>query len=160
MTNPTAATTPHRATGRDQALLADIPMQMVAAWNRGDADAFAAPFTDTADFVAFEGTHLRGREEIAAFHRQIFATVVKGSRIAATVRFVRAVAPDVAVVHAAAEITLAGHSEPSPGRLSMQLFVVTRGADGTWQVEAMENARQLTLERQALLDAHDAAQGA
>jgi uncharacterized protein (TIGR02246 family) len=135
--------------------LAQIPHKMAKAWNGGDADAFASPFSATADFIAFEGTHLEGRDAIAAFHRQIFATVVKGSRIAATVRFVRAVAPDVAVVHAAAGVTLAGHTEPSPGRLSMQLFVVVRGAGGTWQVEAMENARQLTLERQAMLDAYD-----
>ena len=68
-------------------------------------------------------------------------------------RFVRAVAPDVAVVHAAADVTLAGHRAPSPGRRLMQLFVVTRGTDGTWQVEAMQNARQLTLAHQAMLDA-------
>ena len=133
--------------------LASIPLGMAEAWNCCDADAFASRFSSTADFIAFEGTHLEGRDAIAAFHREIFATVVKGSEIAATVRFVRAVAPDVAVVHAAADVTLAGHTAPSPGRRSMQLFVVTRGADGTWQVEAMQNARQLTLAHQAALDA-------
>jgi hypothetical protein len=36
---------------------------------------------DGADFVAFEGTHLKGRQELASFHRPIFGTVVKGSRL-------------------------------------------------------------------------------
>jgi uncharacterized protein (TIGR02246 family) len=45
-----------------------IHQRMIDAWNAGDAEAFAAPFTDNADFVAFEGTHLKGRREIASFH--------------------------------------------------------------------------------------------
>ena len=107
--------------------LASIPLGMEEAWNCCDADAFRVALRAAPPIsIAFEGTHLEGRDAIAAFHREIFATVVKGSEIAATVRFVRAVAPDVAVVHAAADVTLAGHRAPSPGRRSMQLFVVTR----------------------------------
>jgi uncharacterized protein (TIGR02246 family) len=130
MANSTPATTPGPATERDEALLADIPMQMVAAWNRSDADAFAAPFTDTADFVAFEGTHLRGREEIAAFHRQIFATVVKGTDLEGGVRFVRLLEADRAVIHSWVRYTnLPGVQPPTPGRDSMQLFVATNVPD-------------------------------
>jgi len=40
-----------------------------------DALAVAAPFTDDADFVVFEGTHLKGRQQIASFTQQIFDTV-------------------------------------------------------------------------------------
>jgi uncharacterized protein (TIGR02246 family) len=139
---------------RDVADLAGIPLGMADAWNRGDAEGFAARFSETADFIAFEGTHLKGRDEIVAFHQHIFATVVKGSRLDPTVRFVRLISPDVAVIHSAVEITLAGHDRPSPGRKSMQLYVALR--DGaTWYAEAMENARQLTLECQAMLDAYD-----
>jgi len=138
----------------DVAALTNIPLLMAEAWNRCDAEGFAAPFSRTADFIAFEGTHLSGREEIAAFHRQIFATLVRDSRLEVTVRFVRSLRTDVAVVHSAVRVTLAGHEQPSPGRTSMQLFTVLRRAVG-WRVEAMENARQLTLERQATLDAYD-----
>ena len=126
---------------------------MVAAWNRGDADAFAAPFTDAADFVAFEGTHLQGRDQVAAFHRQIFATVVKGTHLEGGVRFVRLLAGDRAVMHAWARYTnLPGVHPPTPGRLSMQLFVATKRG-GQWLVDAMQNSRQLTLEDQELFDA-------
>lgn len=66
----------------------------------------------------------------------------------------RSLAPDVAVVHSAVTVTLAGHDKPSPGRTSMQLYTVLRRPTG-WLVEAMENARELTLERQGTLDAYD-----
>jgi uncharacterized protein (TIGR02246 family) len=32
-------------------------------------------FTDDADFVVFEGTHLKGRQQIASLTQQIFDTV-------------------------------------------------------------------------------------
>ena len=54
-------------------------------------------------------------------------------------------------MHAAAATALAGQVRALPSRDSMQLFVVTR-AGGRWRVAALLNARQLTLERQALWD--------
>jgi uncharacterized protein (TIGR02246 family) len=125
---------------------------MIAAWNRGDGDAFAAPFTDTADFIAFEGTHLRGRAEIAAFHRELFANAVRGTKLEGGVRFVRLLTADLAVVHAWARYTaLPGADDPVAGRDSMQLYVVIRRVGG-WFAEAMQNSRQLTLDQQRILD--------
>jgi uncharacterized protein (TIGR02246 family) len=74
-----------------------------------------------ADFVAFEGTHLKGRQEIALFHQRIFDTVVKGSRLAGEVKFVRLLSPVLAVMHSGVGVTLRGQSEASPSRDSMQL---------------------------------------
>jgi uncharacterized protein (TIGR02246 family) len=136
----------------DEAEIADVPMRMIAAWNRGDADAFAAPFSETADFIAFEGTHLRGREEIAEFHRHLFATVVKGTRLEGGARFVRLLAPDRAIVHAWAHyLNVPGSQQPVPGRASMQLFVLSK-QDGRWIADAVQNSRQLTLDEQEALD--------
>jgi uncharacterized protein (TIGR02246 family) len=147
----TSAATPDR-TDQDLAELGEIPHRMISAWNRGDGDAFAAPFTETADFVAFEGTHLRGRGEIAAFHRELFAGAVLGTTLEGGVRFVRLLTPELAVVHAWARYrTLPGAAGPAGGRASMQLFVVVK-RDGVWSAEAMQNCRQLTLDQQQLLD--------
>jgi uncharacterized protein (TIGR02246 family) len=41
---------------------------------------------------------LQGRREIVAFHRQIFDTVVKGSRLEGDVKFVHFLAPALAVM--------------------------------------------------------------
>jgi uncharacterized protein (TIGR02246 family) len=59
----------------DEDAIRAIHQRMIDAWNAGDAAAFAVPFTDEADFVAFEGTHLKGRREIALFHQRIFDSV-------------------------------------------------------------------------------------
>jgi len=59
--------------------------------------------------------------------------------------------PRVAIVHAWAGTILAGARDRSPSRDSMQLFVVVE-RDGRWVAEAVQNSRQLTLERQRFLD--------
>ena len=50
--------------------------------------------------------------------------------------------------------TLPGQPEASPGRDSMQMYVVTK-RDGSWQAEEILNARRLTLERQLFWDDFD-----
>lgn len=135
----------------DEDAIRAIHRQMIDAWNVGDGAAFAAPFTDDADFVVFEGTHLKGRQQIASFTQQIFDTVVKGSRLEGEVKFVRLLSPVLAVMHSTVRTTLRGQAEASPGRDSMQLTIVTK-RDGEWRGEGLLNARRLTMERQYFLD--------
>ncbi|MFS0517422.1 SgcJ/EcaC family oxidoreductase [Nostoc sp. UIC 10607] len=66
MNSQTAQTT----TNADESAIRAFLHQMIDAWNRGSGEGFAAPFSKTADFLTFEGTHLKGRKEIAAFHQQ------------------------------------------------------------------------------------------
>jgi uncharacterized protein (TIGR02246 family) len=138
-------------TEADEAAIRAILVQMADAWNTGDGVAFAAPFAVDADFVAFEGTHLKGRQEIASFHVQAFDKFVKGSRLECDVKFVRFLSPEVALMHSHASTTLPGQAEPSPSRDSMELFVVAK-RNGSWQAVGMMNGRRLTMERQVLLD--------
>ena len=135
----------------DEDAIRAIHRRMIDAWNAGDALAFAAPFTDEADFVAFEGTHLKGRREIGSFHQEIFDTVVKGTRLEGEVKFVRFLSDALAVMHSVVRVTLQGKSKPSPSRDSMQLTVVVK-RDGEWRSEGLMNARRLPLERQFFLD--------
>ncbi|MGH7874263.1 MAG: SgcJ/EcaC family oxidoreductase [Candidatus Binatia bacterium] len=142
-------------TAADEEVIRAIHQRMIDAWNAGDAVAFAAPFTDEANFVAFEGTRLKGRREIVSFHRQIFDTVVQGTRLEGQVNFVHGVSPGVAVMHSAVRVTLQGQTEAPPSRDSMQLTVVAK-RDGQWRSGDLMNARRLTLERQLFLDDIDA----
>jgi uncharacterized protein (TIGR02246 family) len=150
-----ARTTRTQTSDADERAIRAIPERMAAAWNAGSAEDFAAAFADDADFMAFEGTHLKGRREIVSFHQRIFDTTVKGSRIEGRAKFVRFVDPHTAVLHAVARVALPGQATFSPSRDSMQLFVVTK-RDGEWRVESVLNARILTLERQYFLDEIDA----
>jgi hypothetical protein len=57
-------------------------------------------------------------------------------------------------MHTVVRTTLPGQPEASPGRDSMQMYVVTK-RDGSWQAEEILNARRLTLERQLFWDDFD-----
>jgi uncharacterized protein (TIGR02246 family) len=141
------APTDHAA---EEAAIRKIHEHMIEAWNRGSGAEFATHFSPTADFIAFEGTHLTGRDEIAAFHQPLFDTILRGTRLEGEVKFVRLLSPSVAV-HGVVRTALAGQEHTLNSRNSMQLFVATKGAEA-WVVEAMLNARQLTLPQQAFAD--------
>jgi uncharacterized protein (TIGR02246 family) len=138
----------------DEKAIRAIHYRMIDAWNAGDAGAFIAPFGGDADFVAFEGTHLKGREQMLAFHRRIFDTVVKGSRMEGEVKFVRFLSPGLAVMHSLVKYALRDQTKASRARDSMQLTVLTKG-DGEWRAEALMNARKVTMEDQEFLDGID-----
>ncbi|GII91117.1 SgcJ/EcaC family oxidoreductase [Sinosporangium siamense] len=58
--------------------------RLAEAWNAGDAAAYAANFTEDADYIAFNGAHSHGREAIESSHRWLFAGPLKGSTLATT----------------------------------------------------------------------------
>lgn len=135
----------------DEAAIRSFPQAMIEAWNAGDAAAFAAPFAEDATFIAFEGTVLSGRNAIVEFHQPLFDSQLKGTRLEGGASFVRFLAPGTAVMHARCGVILAGHERPIASRDSMQLFVCTRHGHA-WRVDAVMNARRLTLEQQQLAD--------
>jgi uncharacterized protein (TIGR02246 family) len=92
----------------DQAAILALYQQMIDGWNKGSGDAFAASFAEDGDLVGFDGTYLKGRQQIALFHQQLFDTFVKGSRLVGKVRSVRFVTSDVAVMHAVGGTVMAG----------------------------------------------------
>jgi uncharacterized protein (TIGR02246 family) len=142
-------------TAADEIAIRAISSQMIDGWHAGSGEAFAAPFSETADFVEFEGPYLKGRQAIAAFHQQFIDTLAERFQIEIEPNFVRFLDPQRAVMHSVARITLPGQTKPSPSRDSMQFFVVRKCA-GEWCVEAFQNCRRLTLERQLFLDDLDA----
>src|SRR5215471_11919709 len=81
----------------DEAAIRRLYEQAMDAWNKGSGEAFAAVFTEDGDLVAFDGTHFRGRKEIAPFHQRLFETYLKGTRLVGSVTDVRFLSSDVAV---------------------------------------------------------------
>jgi uncharacterized protein (TIGR02246 family) len=124
----------------DEAALRALYQQLMDAWNQGSGDAFTAVFTEDGDLVGFDGTHFKGRREIAPFHQQLFDTWLKGSRLVGQVKDVRFLRPDVALMHAVGGTVLRGKSEPVPERDSIQTLVATR-QDGEWRLAAFQNTR-------------------
>ncbi len=133
----------------EEAAVRALYQQLMAGWNQGSGDAFAAVFTEDGDLVAFDGTHFKGRQEIAPFHQQLFDNKwMKGSRLVGEVKDVRFLSPDVALMHAVGGTVMRGKSEPSPERDSIQTLVATR-EDGEWRLAAFQNSRVRPIARNA-----------
>ena len=124
----------------DEEAIRGLYRELMDGWNRGSGDAFADAFTHDGDLVAFDGTHFKGREEIAPFHQQLFEKWLKGTRLVGRVEDVRFLGPDVALMHAVGSTVMRGKSEPSPERDSLQTLVATK-EDGRWRLAAFQNTR-------------------
>jgi uncharacterized protein (TIGR02246 family) len=126
---------------RDEAAVRDVYQQFMEAWNRGSGTALAQVFTQDGDLVGFDGTHLKGRRDIAQFHQRLFDRWLKGSRLVGKVIDVRFLAADVALIHAVGGTVLRGRRSPAPERDSIQTLVATRDDEGGWRLAAFQNTR-------------------
>jgi uncharacterized protein (TIGR02246 family) len=121
--------------------IVDLTRRMAHAWNTADGSAYAASFTADSDYVAFDGTHLRGRDANARHHQQLFDSVLRNTRLvferAPVVRFV---ADDVAVVHTMGAVLFPWQSRVPPKRRSNQTLVAVRRPEG-WRFTAFHNTR-------------------
>jgi len=132
----------------DEAAMRGLYQQLMDGWNRGSGDAFAAVFMEDGDLVAFDGTHFKGRGEIAPFHQELFDKWLKGTRLVGRVEDVRFLSPDVALMHAVGSTMMRGKTEPSPERDSIQTLVAVR-QDGKWRLAAFQNTRLRPMDRNA-----------
>jgi uncharacterized protein (TIGR02246 family) len=124
----------------DERAVRALYQELMDGWNRGSGEDFAAAFTEDGDLVAFDGTHFKGREEIAPFHQELFEKWMKGTRLVGKVKDVRFPSPDVALMHAVGSTVMRGKSEPSPERDSIQTLVAVRQGE-EWRLAAFQNTR-------------------
>ena len=136
------------ASPADEEAVRAVYQQLMDGWNQGSGAAFAAAFAEDGDLVAFDGTHFKGRREIAPFHQRLFDRWLKGSRLVGHVKDVRFLGPDVAVMHAVGGTVMRGKAAPSPERDSIQTLVATR-RDGEWRLAALQNTRLRPIGRSA-----------
>lgn len=115
-------------------------------WNKGSGKVFAAPFADDADLVGFDGTHLKGSEEISSFHQELFESYVKGSRLVGKVRSVRFLTPEIAIMHVVGGTVMGGQSDIEPDRNSIQTIVAKKSGN-IWSIVAFQNTRTQYLGR-------------
>jgi uncharacterized protein (TIGR02246 family) len=144
----------------DEATVRALYHDLLAAWNRRDADAFAALFAEDGASIGFDGSTMDGQEAIRAHLRQIFADHQTATYVA-KVRSVRPLGADVALLRAVAGMVPPGGSKIAPQVNAIQTLVAHRRGD-TWRVALFQNtpaqfhgspelAQQLTEELQQLL---------
>ena len=130
----------------DEAAIRAIYQQLMDGWNAGSGDAFASLFEEDGDLVGFDGTHFKGRQEIALFHQRLFDMFLKGSRLVGKVRSVRFLTSDIAVMHAIGGTVMAGQTDLDPERNSVQTLVAVK-RNGKWSLAAFQNTRAIYIGR-------------
>lgn len=132
----------------DEGVVRRLYQQLMDGWNSGSGEAFAAPFAEDGDLVAFDGGHFKGHREIVPFHDDLFRTHLKGTRLVGEVKDLRFLTDDVALMHAVGSTIMPGKSTPSPERDSIQTLVAVR-KNGYWKLAAFQNTRIRPMGRDA-----------
>jgi uncharacterized protein (TIGR02246 family) len=121
----------------DDAAIRKNVQQLEDGWNTKSGALFAKPFAEDADYVVINGRHLKGHSLIQAGHQQIFDTIYKDTTLKLTIKSIRYLRPDVAVIHVDAY-----KDGPTPELKSQALLtmVMTRENNG-WSIAAFQNTQ-------------------
>jgi uncharacterized protein (TIGR02246 family) len=120
----------------DEAAIKQLVQQVQDGWNAHDGAAFSAPFAADADYVIINGMKIKGREEIEKGHTAIFKTIYKDSRNNATVKGIRLLRADVAIVHIEWNLEYTAEGDKKKSR-AMNSWVVTKD-EGKWSIASFQ----------------------
>ena len=126
---------PQDGRAADEAALRESVKQMETGWNTKSGALFAKPFAEDADYVVINGMYIKGRAAIESAHQRIFDTIYKDTKISLTVKQIRFLRTDVAVVH------VAGQRTGPTGELNqgaMLTLTMTKEKQG-WLIAAFQN---------------------
>jgi uncharacterized protein (TIGR02246 family) len=128
----------------DEAAIQQLLDELIGAWNRGDARAYAARCLADATFTDVNGTFHESRAAFSRRQEEIFRGALKGTRITLTQGKVRFIRPDVAVIDT--ECGLFGYAGEPPGvaagadgALHTRLLLVMVKESGSWWIAAYHN---------------------
>jgi uncharacterized protein (TIGR02246 family) len=133
----------------DEAEIQELLGELTDAWNRGDTGAFGARYRSEATFTNVNGGFYVGRDEFNLRHAEVFRGVFRGTTLALTVRKLRFLRPDVAIVDI--DVGIFGcHARPpgvqvgSDGALRTCLLMVLTKDAGKWWIAAYHNVWRST----------------
>ncbi|HKP83232.1 MAG TPA: SgcJ/EcaC family oxidoreductase [Pyrinomonadaceae bacterium] len=119
----------------DEAAMRESVKQLETGWNTKSGAVFAKPFAEDADYVVINGMYIKGRATIESSHQRIFDTIFKDTKINLTVKQIRFLRPDIAVVH------VTGHRDGPTKDLTgdaILTLVMTKDQNG-WTIAAFQN---------------------
>ena len=127
----------------DRVAIEAVLTRQSAAWEAGNAGAFAADAQEGVLFTNVVGMFSIGRAPFIAQHEHIFSTIYKGSRMEQEIVAITLVRPDVAIVDTLTKVVDAPHRPPGveliDGALRSRLEQVMV-KDGTeWKVASFHN---------------------
>ena len=119
----------------DEAAIRENVKQIESGWNTKSGALLAKPFAEDADYVVINGMYVKGRAIIETAHQQIFDTIYKDTKVSLTIKQIRFLRLDVAVVH------VDGHREGPTKDLEQDArvtLVMTKEKTG-WIIAAFQN---------------------
>jgi uncharacterized protein (TIGR02246 family) len=125
------------ADNADEAAIRGNVRQMEAGWNAKSGAEFAKPFAADADYVVINGMYIKGREAIAESHQRIFDTFYRESTLSLSVKQVRLLRLDVAVVHVMSTNKVPRGAETQVGEAIITLLMTKES--GVWKIAAFQN---------------------
>jgi uncharacterized protein (TIGR02246 family) len=123
----------------DETAIRENVRQMETGWNTKSGAVFAKPFAADADYVVINGLHMRGQEAIAQGHQRIFDTIYKNSTLSLSVKQIRMLRPDVAVVHVNATNKTQQGAEMREANAIITLVMTKEKGD--WKIVAFQNTQ-------------------
>ncbi len=128
----------------DQAAIQSIVQEEQEAWNRGDAQAFAAHFAPDGSFTNIVGMQTYGVEPFLKQHEHIFSTIYKGSHNELKLGRTQFIRPDVAVADVDSVLSHFVSVPPGTplgpdGAVHTRLQLVLSKENGKWRIDAFHN---------------------
>ena len=127
-------------TTTDDAEITALFERMCRAWTAGDAQDYAACFTEDCDYVSYDGYRAHGRPAVVDSHDKLFAGVLYGSSLVGDVESIRHLDQDVALVHATGSVLVAWRTKLPRKRLTRNTITAVRTPEG-WRFTAIHNGR-------------------
>ncbi len=124
-------------TATDETQIRDLVKTMEMGWAKKDGNLFAKPFSENADYVIINGLHITGRQAIAEGHQTIFQSFYRHTFISASVKSIRFLKPDIAVVHVNSHMTGTSNGQNVDTKAIISL-VIEKSTAG-WQVASFQN---------------------
>jgi uncharacterized protein (TIGR02246 family) len=119
----------------DEVALREVVKQLETGWNTKSGALFGKPFAEDADYVVINGMYIKGRETIASAHQRIFDTIYKDTNVKLTVKQIRFLRADVAVVHVTAQRRGATKELTQDAIITLVVTKENRG----WAIAAFQN---------------------
>src|SRR5260370_40793012 len=98
---------------QDEVQVRSLNQELLAQWNKRNADGMANLFAENGNLVGFDGSQMSGRLEIATHLRPIFASHPTAAYVG-IVKEVRLLSSDVAILRAVVGMVPPGQSDINP----------------------------------------------
>ena len=128
----------------DEAAIRRVIANLAEAWTKGDAKTWAEQFTDDADFTAWMGSTVHGREAILRGHDTLFTRVYKDTKQRINVQSVRFLTDNVAAVEADATVVKRDAAFPDSPQTVFAAVLIKQGQ--AWKISVFHNTRIHTRE--------------